>query len=81
MRDGFPQMVVRYSGWRDRLAARFPGRRRRTLQVTQAVVNDMTPELEERVREQARDLMLYGATYVDASGKRIPPEEVRVPRA
>jgi hypothetical protein len=69
-------MVVRYSRWTDRLRAWFPGANQRRLALAQAVLEQAEPEIEEKVR----DLLLYGATYVDTDGVRIPPDEIQIHR-
>ena len=77
MRPGRAEMVVRYARWQDRLRALFPGSGRRRLALAQAVLEQAEPEIAEKVR----DLALYGATYVDSDGNRIPPEEVQIHHA
>lgn len=71
-------MIARYSRWHDRLRAAFPGARRRRLRLTQAVIDQRQEEIWDEVEVRARDLLLYGATYVGPDGERIPPDEVRV---
>lgn len=83
MREGVPQMVVRYTRWRDRFRALWPGRKRRQRELVQGVLNSHLSEIESEVELRMRDLFLYGTYFVDGNtGKRIPPEDVRVfPRA
>lgn len=74
MRKIRPDLVVREARWYDRFRTFFSRSRRRRLALMQTLLDEERPKLEERVR----DLWLYGATYVDADGQRIPPEEVFV---